>query len=71
MLITITRAGNPENELTVSTGASLQSVLNDQNISMGGSSVSVNGRPLTENQISSYTLNEGDAVYISRETKLG
>ena len=71
MLVLLTIAGQPEQEKTVSAGFSLRSLLADNSVSLEGAAISVNGRPLTESQITSYTLNDEDSVYVGRSTKLG
>lgn len=70
MWINYTVSGmNSEGEIEIPDGFSLQSLLTQKGESRENVTVTVNGRPITN--INSYTLNDGDSIFITRTTKQG
>ena len=69
--VSLTIAGNVSREIQTLAGTSLHTLLTQQQVDRTGASVSINGSPKTDTQVSSYTLNDEDTIFVSRMTKLG
>jgi len=71
MTITLTESGKATQEFVLMAPQLLINFLSTQGIDSTSASVSINGRPLSDTQVNSYFLNDEDAVFVSRTTKLG
>ena len=71
MFVTITQAGGASATAEVVSGTPLIDVIAQQNIPLEGTSLSVNGVAIMSDKITTHPLSDGDAIFVSRATKMG